>query len=418
MEFLSTTDLSWVKAHLPVSAEQREEAEVSFETLSGAGGLNAAMSVINVKIPSHPSYPRRFILKRTTPNGHAQSARLGCPRESFFYQLLADRLRAEGTPLAEVIFSFGDMESGEKVLVMEDLSSYGVQSGYFFGPGSPHNWNVDLAEKTKRAPLAETLTAVTIAKDTLRQVAKLHRIFWEDESLLQYSWLRGAAWVQKKDRESWEASQKTAQGFWTQTRQKIVDGTSGVQWDENLLQCMDASLAKIDWEEYQRESATRPWTLVHGDLHPANAMWVWHDEKHPISEGHGQGRALLLDWEVVGLGSGAQDVAQYFISHMSPALRKQEERGLVEDYYATLTATCHEPTEDAIEEKRREKLRAYSFEQCWRDYVSGGCGRWVWLLCLLSALCPAPMTQYFQDQLAAFMKDHNVTPENIGMPRV
>ena len=58
-----------------------------------------------------------------------------------------------------------------------------------------------------------------------------------------------------------------------------------------------------------------------------------------------------------------------------------------------------------------------SWEQCWREYVSGGVERWVWLLALLASMCPPAMTQYFQDQLAAFVRDHGVGPESIGMPR-
>jgi len=61
---------------------------------------------------------------------------------------------------------------------------------------------------------------------------------------------------------------------------------------------------------------------------------------------------------------------------------------------------------------------SYTWEECWDEYIAGGCERWVWLLALISGMCPDALTQYFHDQLAAFMTDHKVSAESIGMPRV
>jgi hypothetical protein len=114
---------------------------------------------------------------------------------------------------------------------------------------------------------------------------------------------------------------------------------------------------------------------------------------------------VVLDWEAVGLGSGLQDLSQYLISHMAPATRRTCEDRLVREYYRELMAGgVH--AED------------YPFTQCWADYVAGGSERWVWLMALLSGMCPDALNQYFQDQVAAFLHDHVITPTSIGMPRV
>ena len=385
---------------------------ITLENLTAAGGLSAEMKVINVAIPSNNNYPRRYILKHTRTGGLERSKQMGSPREALFYQSFAETLRNGGCPIPEIIVAHGDMTTGEKVLVIEDLSYYGVQSGYFFGPGSPLNWGHDLAAKTAKVPNIEHITAMTIASDTLQAAAKMHRIYWKDESLLHgdvnRGWLRGNYWLQGKGQEMWIGAQNTAKFCWKGTKDKIANGTSTVQWNPLVLDVIDASLAKADWETYSQQLQTRAWTLVHGDLHPANIMWVWHDETHPHTAPNGQGRSMFIDWEMVGLGSGPQDVAQYLISHTTPVLRKTEEERLVREYYHTLTE----------ETQGRVNSETYTFEQCWADYKSGGSERWVWLLAVLSSMCPDKMNQYFHDQFLAFLQDHEITVDTIGMPRV
>ncbi len=155
-------------------------------------------------------------------------------------------------------------------------------------------------------------------------------------------------------------------------------------------------------------------------IHPANIMWVWSDAQYPaysasaaLNGNNPRGRSLLLDWEMVALGSGPQDVGQYLISHMNPATRREEEESLVRGYYHLLTA---EECDD--EQMKGKPVLDYTFEDCWRDYVFGGAERWLWFVPFLAVYGSDPMTQYFQDQTAAFLKDHHVTPDNIGMPRV
>lgn len=398
MEFLSTTDLDWIRPHLPVSEEDRAKAELSIEALEGAGGLNAAMRLLLVHIPDNAGYQhRRFIFKTVSDGGMSRSKDNGCPREAIFYNEFAPKLRDANANLPVVLFAQGDMETGQKVLIMEDLGYNGIQSGYFFGAGSPLNWGKDLPALLSKVPTTARLSAREIALDTFIQAAKLHRTFWGDRDLLTHNWLRCSKWMIGESEDTFHASMRSAVDNWHATKARISEGTNGVKWDGHLIACMDASVAKVNFQDYVSALRSRKWTLVHGDLHPANIMWVWGDSDF-------NGKSVLLDWEVVGVGSGPQDLAQYLISHMEPSVRRSCERELVETYYKELIVG--------------DQVADYSFEECWSDYRHGGLERWVWLLALLSTMCPDSMNQYFQDQVAAFMLDHNITPENIGMPRV
>lgn len=64
---------------------------------------------------------------------------MGHPREACFYNTFADQLSERGFSLPSTLYSFGDMSTGEKTILLQDLSNC-VQSGYFYGPVSPHNF--------------------------------------------------------------------------------------------------------------------------------------------------------------------------------------------------------------------------------------------------------------------------------------
>jgi hypothetical protein len=112
---------------------------------------------------------------------------------------------------------------------------------------------------------------------------------------------------------------------------------------------------------------------------------------------------VLLDLEMVGVGSGPQELAQMLISHMEPALRAACELQLLRAYHTELLS---------------RGVQQLSWEACLAEYRAGGAARWIWFLPVLAAACPAPMTQFWINQLQAFLEDHNITAETVGMPRV
>lgn len=162
------------------------------------------------------------------------------------------------------------------------------------------------------------------------------------------------------------------------------------------------------------EQLLQSFNLNNSDFHPANIMWK-PDPSSSSSSSLGprpenSHNLVLLDWELVGLGSGAQDVGQYFISHLYPNQRKEIEERMVRLYYNQLLSY-------GINDHVNESLH-YSWEMCWNEYIYGGIEKWIWLLAILSSMLPDPLMQYFHDQVEAFGHDHHVTPEKVNMPRL
>jgi len=380
-------DLSWFQQHFTEAI-----LNVSpLEDMSAAGGLSASMHRVTLTFQNPQVSPRRFVVKRTKPtDASASTARnLGTAREAFFFRELAQQLPQGTTPT--VIFASGDLASGSRTIVMEEISGEeAVQLGHFFGPGSPLNWGKDLAVSTRGWDLSES-RAVDLAFEA---AARLHAEFWRGGALRGVAWLRGAEWLEGRGRESWLAAQGAFSGALDEVRSGAVG--EGVKWDPRVLECLEAARKKTDWDVYQREVEERPWTLVHGDFHPANIMLMDKDEP----------RVVMLDFEMVGLGSGAQDLGQFMISHVRPQVRIEIERKAVESYHAKLCAL------------NEDIKNSYSTAQCWADYVQGGIGRWLWFLPILARMCSSPMTQYFHDQVLAFLIDHKLDVTSIPMPRV
>lgn len=112
---------------------------------------------------------------------------------------------------------------------------------------------------------------------------------------------------------------------------------------------------------------------------------------------------------MVGVGSPAQELGQYTISHMSPEARRACERELVAAYHAELTAGLKA-------RGKHQEAAAFTLEACWGEYVAGGVGRWAWFIPLFWQM--TPVAQFFCDQLVAFLKDHMTEPADMPMPRV
>lgn len=354
--------------------------------MASAGGLNAEM--IRFKLSLEDGASENVVLKRQKEAGLPKGKELGTSRECLFYQELASAINAD---LPKVLWSFGDMETGEKAILMEDLSD-AVQAGLFFGPKVPINLGKDLAAETagfNESPASITALAYSAA-------ARLHATYWRPEDLLGKRWLRGAAWRLGEDQENWQAVQDQAINYWKNVPQAVMD----IGWDPRLVACLEASLSKVDWNTYQQELKARPWSLVHGDFHPGNMMI-----RQPEVPG-GPGRLVILDWEMVGVGSGVQELSQFLISHCDPDIREGLEKTALRAYYEELTSLCPAAARDM------------TWDDCWKEYVQGGVGRWLWFMPLLACLCPPPMVKRFHDNVLAFIVSHDITPENVPMPRV
>ena len=366
----------------------RDISEVKLRDQDKMGGMSAEIGFIDVTAADSEQFP--MVLK-TCPPGNDLKIAQGCAREAFFYNELAPQL---GTAVPKCYFAEGNMATGEMLMLIECVEG-AVPAGTFFGPGNPNNWGVKdkLPEMCQDNPAADRVTA-----DAFKLYAGLHSTYWQDDALLSKDWLRAAGWHRGEDESSWVNAQKQAADAWSLVTKARTDGTSAITWDSHLVACLDVSYGKIDWSAFQAELKSRPFALVHGDCHPHNALWTMRPK----------GTLRLIDFEQIGIGSPAQDLGQWMISHMEPSVRRGCERELVGEYHAELMAAL----------AALGKTGGFTLDACWEEYVAGGCGRWVWFIPILVQMCPAPMAQFFHDQLAAFLHEHILDASTSPMPRV
>ena len=296
------------------------------------------------------------------------------------------------------------METGDMRIILERIDG-AVPAGVVFGPGNPNNWSIrdTLGEVAKSR--CQGIDAVSATRQAFDIYAALHARFFEDEASLlggaASSWLRAANWYRGEAKESWEAAQAMASRAWAGVVAQLDAGDGPackIQWDAHVVACLTESFRKMSWEAFQEERKTRPFSLVHGDAHAHNALWCEKEK-----------RLVLIDFEMIGVGSPAQELGQWTISHMEPELRRAHEKELVAGYHQKLV--------ELLKARDCPAAAEVSFESCWNEYVAGGAGRWAWFVPLFSAMMPS-MAQFFQDQLAGFLKDHVKDPGLMPMPRV
>ena len=87
-----------------------------------------------------------------------------------------------------------------------------------------------------------------------------------------------------------------------------------------------------------------PWTIAHQDYRIENLLFG------PT----GSGRVVVLDWQGLGRGVGAYDLAYVLGGSMSSELRRTHERELVTAYQAALEAAG---------------VEGYGFDRAWEDYA-------------------------------------------------
>jgi hypothetical protein len=168
---------------------------------------------------------------------------------------------------------------------------------------------------------------VADAELAMTQAARLHGPRWGDPALAQVDWLAGgAAAITVADfyRAVWG-------GF--ADRYRAALSPAAVAAGEALGAGLDG------WTAYRPAALT----ITHGDFRVDNMMFT----------GAGPGRRLtVVDWQTVGLGGGAADVA-YFLGGSLPAqLRRASEAALLGRYRAALA----------------EYGVSYEPDACWADY--------------------------------------------------
>lgn len=403
----------------------RKVRSVSVTSMSGAGGFSGEMSRVVVCWDDNGE-EISMVMKHTKENGANSSRTLGLAREGCFYDwAAASNRQVYESLIPKVYYSKGDMSSGDKVILLEDLGSF-VQSGYFFGGGSPLNWGKDLGKEVSDKGLSllannsadPSEIIELVAEAACRLAAKYHGQHWMRQDLLDNNtWLKSSDWHVGNGRESWEAGQNYIKSSWEKLKSTKADlNIAECIYSPYIVGLIDASINQISWENFQKKIQSSHFTLAHGDFHPANMMCTFDNELFKAGRLSATDIAIrLVDWEVVGVGSGAQDIGQYMMSHMAPSTRRGCEDRLLRVYYDALMATIAECKCDGNTVADRGE---YTFDMCYREYVYGGVERWVFLLIILAGMCPDDMQKYFLHQVESFAKDHGVTADSIGMSRL
>ena len=204
---LQRFDTSWFSAILEAKVVAIEWDDVS--------SLGFVSGVKKVQITLESGEVRRFILKFLITDSFTMNAAMiismGCAREADFYNSI-DALPREKKCvlqrfLPKVYYAMSDWTTGEKEILMEDLSETGIVSGLYFGAGSHSNHGKDLAKLTSRCP---GVCPLRITRETFLCIAQLHATFWNTTEFSKVPWVRGSQWVHGGGRDEWESSMAQA----------------------------------------------------------------------------------------------------------------------------------------------------------------------------------------------------------------
>lgn len=364
------------------------------------------------------------------------SQQLGLVREAFFYSNLAILLpTTHNMFLPNIYYSYGNENHGTRCILMDYLNPIEwLDSGIFFGPGNPNNWNrgnlKEILCKSYGIPynhdpdpsLLIPPHSHHVTKVTFERIAQIHAFFWKKQDLLQpnNNWLRGSKWRQNQLRDTWEQSQFMIRDTWykyvhheKENEQKESKEKTFI-WDPIVRQTIEKAISSISWDTYikQFHIDTCQWTLVHGDFWPGNVMWNINKDNTKNS----YQKIQLLDWEMVGIGSGPQDLGQYIISNMNSKERRECEYDIIHSYYNELKRYGSSTNNTNID------FDIVTYNYVFNEYIIGGIERWLWFLVwFLGQQNDNPSlngwAQYFHNQISEFMNDHNITANDITQPR-
>lgn len=395
---------------------------VEITTPVDAGGHHATVFSLRCTITPSATRPSSTELKLIVKLLGQGNTKQGFEREIEVYQRFLQPLNDKGlinTPK----FYFGDHDPiiGAKIVVLEELDA--VHCGRFFGHTSPHNIGKDLVEMTKDYP---GVTDVLITAKGFAQVAKLHAAYWQIPKSEIPACINGGDWLFSPDQDGKAAAAVAdptelspgekqynemvgyARATWPLRHTKRTN----VTLNKYLEDIVTHSLETTTFESFSKNLNSRPHTIIHSDFYPANSL-VEYIKDPTKDEDHC--KVYLIDFEVISIGAGPQDLAQWMISHVNPVTRKENEMELLGIYYQTLQTVWKEVFGEA---KAEEFKSAYPFSMVLEDYING-VGKWIWLLCVCAGLTegiPDHLYQHFIDQMTDFLQTFDVSIEKGNVP--
>ncbi len=288
---------AWLTALLTKNGNFADVTGVSFAPI-GTGQVGATYRFeLEYAAPSEGApqtlvgkFPSNDPLSRATGKSHMTYV-----RESRFYQQFAGTVPL---PVPHHLYIAFDEESHDFALIMHDLPCH-VAGNQLHVPS-----------------VEEAMLAMGAA-------AQFHAAWWGDPRLDQMEWLNGTKAVPPPlDVEALYAM------FWPAFCDRY-----GARISAPIKQVGDAFLGRVaDWAA----GRSGPRCLTHNDFRPDNMLYDLEDPEHPI---------VIVDWQTVGVGTGAGDIAYYIGTALDPAARKAHETSLFTHYRDTL-AKLGVPPED------------------------------------------------------------------------
>ncbi len=153
------------------------------------------------------------------------------------------------------------------------------------------------------------------ARLIVEHLGRAHAHWWETERLQGSDWLPSV----EQGASQWEPY---TQAGWELFAERIVPR-------------IDPAFAAIRervaerYGDLLRKGAASASTLVHGDFRLENLM---------MGERGSEDELVILDWQLIGWGSGLRDLAYFVGQNLAPEVRQEAEGELVELYDATLVA--------------------------------------------------------------------------------
>ncbi|ORY04305.1 hypothetical protein K493DRAFT_311393 [Basidiobolus meristosporus CBS 931.73] len=363
---------------------KNEVESVVVEDLVGNRGLGGSLSRLRLTYANNEAgtspLPQTLILKMSIAGVDSRSCAIsaGHFREAVVYKKLGTHYAKY---LPKVYFTYDSSLTGTFIILMEDLmeGKEAIGVNHLFGN---QIWG---ANNTLSNPPDQ----VEVLQKMFGFAAELHAKYWNDRSLLNQDWVKGAGWYQGRDRARWELAIDRARTSWELCKQRIASGESELQLAPKFIKILDKSFASASWDNLQKHLRDQkvPFTLTHGDYHAANMIWVHSDSEQQLR---------VHDWSEVGVWEPTADLGQTIISDVKPEIWRDSQMDikLLREYWEKLVSLGVSAEE-------------YPFDLCLERYERAAVERWIWLFGLMSVFeLPVAAIQYFHDQILTFIEAH------------
>jgi hypothetical protein len=288
--------------------------------------------------------PRSVIAKLPTdvPENRMMGELMGVYwREIFFYQQLGHKLPIRTPALHYAALTLDPMRTRQYklVAVMDKLPGFIVDKMMVYAKRAMKETTQRYAlviEDLAPARVGDQVSGGTpeVCAEVLAEVAKMHASHWGSPDIKGYDWLLDPT-VNPRIRHRMYLE---ARGGFLERHAKLLSGGGDayVRWNDQHGGVLG-----------RRLHTEAPPTVIHGDLRLDN---VFFDDARPGD------RVILGDWQLVGKGCAAYDVAYFMSGTLDAKASTEVEMELLRDYHAALVSGG---------------VSGYGFDRFLRDYQRG-----------------------------------------------